>query len=861
MAHDVFISYADNDKDRKIARAVCSTLESRGIDCWMAPRDILPGKHYAEAIVEAINAAQVMVLVLSSSANNSPQVLREVERAASKDIPIVTFRTEDVALKKALEYFLSSYHWLEATNLPLEASSKQLADTIERLLLPPEEQFSAEKKRYAAEKKEHPIWFWLGLLFFVADLGVIIYFLMMQVGSSGEANVHISDAFAWNLPFIFIGVILVWLSMRDVRKRWLWPGGVMFSYGLTAIPAWIYIMHNYWQHPPSPGEFALTIGLFSFPFIVTGAFCLWKGWPRTGSKRPRREWLSLTIVFCALCLVFSIIMASASSNVNNRDILSFSDNFQDGNANGWNLDPGWQVVKDNGNYVLSCQSQDFRRASPRVTSASDYALSADFSLLKGLFEFQVRKSSSSSYNVWINDNQVALGKANGQNIISLGTAAVDIGTTQWHKVEISLSGGNIKIYIDNSLKIDYQDENPLPSGSFLIQNHPDSGVELDNIVVKPPSTPTPTPSPTPTATPAPTITSISKIDLLSFSDNFQDGNADGWDLAPGWQVANEQGNYFLSCQGQGSYFVSPRVTSASDYVLQADLMVISGNVNFLLRYNGTDYYGVGISGNNVFIGKVVNSTFMGSLAGAAINIADNKWHTVKIAVSGSNILVAIDGENRIDCWDSDPLPAGWFGIQNSENSSVRVDNIVVGPNTASIPTPTPQGAGTVIFSDDFQDGVADGWNFDAGWRVVREGSNYMLSCQSQGLWKASPPVPSLSDYVVQMDFLLVSGTFDVHVRHSSLGDYPVWPMSNTVQLDKGVTNGNYLNLTWADLDIGFNSWHTVKIALEGGSIKISIDGSLVIDYSDAAYFPNGSFFIDCHTSSEVRVDNIVVTEI
>jgi len=171
MAHNVFISYADNDKDRKIAHAVCSTLESRGIQCWMAPRDILPGKHYAEAIVEAINAAQVMVLVLSSSANSSPQVLREVERASSKDIPIVTFRVEDVALKKALEYFLSSYHWLEATNLPLEASSKQLADTIERLLLPPEEQFSAEKKReavkpVAAEKKEHPAWFWLGLLFF-----------------------------------------------------------------------------------------------------------------------------------------------------------------------------------------------------------------------------------------------------------------------------------------------------------------------------------------------------------------------------------------------------------------------------------------------------------------------------------------------------------------------------------------------------------------------------------------------------------------------------------------------------------------------------------------------------------------------
>ena len=676
---------------------------------------------------------------------------------------------------------------------------------------------------------------------------------------------------AWNLPFVFIGVILVWLSRRNIHKRWLWPGGVMFSYGLVAIPAWIYNMHNYWQHPPYPGEFALTIGLFSFPFIVAGAFCLWKGWPRTGSKRPRREWLSLTIVFCALCLVFSIIMASASSNVNNRDILSFSDNFQDGNANGWNLDPGWQVVKDNGNYVLSCQSQDFRRASPRVTSASDYALSADFSLLKGLFEFQVRKSSSSSYNVWINDNQVALGKANGQNIISLGTAAVDIGTTQWHKVEISLNGGNIKIYIDNSLKIDYQDENPLPSGSFLIQNHPDSGVELDNIVVKPPSTPTPTPSPTPTATPAPTITSISKIDLLSFSDNFQDGNADGWQLGPGWSVALDNGNYVLEAQTQEYDQAWPEVSSASNYVLEADFEIISGMFELDVRQNwsGGTHYNVWISATGVQLGRCITPPTQ-HLLDEQSNIGFRQWHTLSIALNGGSIKVYIDHQLEIDYLDKEPLPAGGFIVISNPNSIIRLDNIVVKPSavptptSTPTPTPTPQGAGTVIFSDDFQDGVPDGWNLDPGWQVVREGSNYMLTCQSQGFSKASPPVPSLptlSDYVVQMNFLLVSGTFDIHVRQSDLGCYPVWPRSDKVMLDKSEKNGNYVNLANANLDIGFNSWHTVKIALEGGSIKISIDGSLELGYSDAAYFPDGGFLIECHSGSEVHVDNIVVTEI
>jgi hypothetical protein len=41
MAHDVFISYASEDKT--VADAVCAMIESQGVRCWIAPRDVLPG--------------------------------------------------------------------------------------------------------------------------------------------------------------------------------------------------------------------------------------------------------------------------------------------------------------------------------------------------------------------------------------------------------------------------------------------------------------------------------------------------------------------------------------------------------------------------------------------------------------------------------------------------------------------------------------------------------------------------------------------------------------------------------------------------------------------------------------------------
>ena len=82
MPHDVFISYANEDKS--IADAICVRLESRGIRCWIAPRDIPPGTAWAEAIIRAIGESRIMVLVYSAHSNCSQQVPRELERAVSK---------------------------------------------------------------------------------------------------------------------------------------------------------------------------------------------------------------------------------------------------------------------------------------------------------------------------------------------------------------------------------------------------------------------------------------------------------------------------------------------------------------------------------------------------------------------------------------------------------------------------------------------------------------------------------------------------------------------------------------------------------------------------------------------------------
>jgi TPR repeat protein len=137
MAHDVFISYSS--KDKTTGDAVCAMLESEGIRCWIAPRDVTPSMEWSECIIDAIQECRIMVLVFTTSSNESPQIHREIERAVNHGVAVLPFRTEDILPDKALEYFIGDVHWLDALTVPLEAHLKNLADTVKMLLakMPP----------------------------------------------------------------------------------------------------------------------------------------------------------------------------------------------------------------------------------------------------------------------------------------------------------------------------------------------------------------------------------------------------------------------------------------------------------------------------------------------------------------------------------------------------------------------------------------------------------------------------------------------------------------------------------------------------------------------------------------------------
>ena len=106
----IFISHSS--KDAEIAMEVCDLLEQQSCTCFLAPRNIRSGYEYAEEIINGIDSSDILLLLLSQASNVSPHVLREVERAVSKKLPIIVYRLEEVELTKSMEYFLMTNQWI-----------------------------------------------------------------------------------------------------------------------------------------------------------------------------------------------------------------------------------------------------------------------------------------------------------------------------------------------------------------------------------------------------------------------------------------------------------------------------------------------------------------------------------------------------------------------------------------------------------------------------------------------------------------------------------------------------------------------------------------------------------------------------
>lgn len=162
----------------------------------------------------------------------------------------------------------------------------------------------------------------------------------------------------------------------------------------------------------------------------------------------------------------------------------FQDGFDDGNADEWHLQDGWSVIQENGNYVL--QGTGHKWADAGSEGWMDYTFKTRLKLIQDGVHINVRKGADGRYFLAFRQNGLSLRKQFNQwsEFAHLIDKGEQYSLNQWYELKVEVKGGSIKIYIDNTLKIDYTDPNPLVSGAIAFETLDDSQVYVDDVYVE-----------------------------------------------------------------------------------------------------------------------------------------------------------------------------------------------------------------------------------------------------------------------------------------------------------------------------------------------------------------------------------------
>jgi len=165
--------------------------------------------------------------------------------------------------------------------------------------------------------------------------------------------------------------------------------------------------------------------------------------------------------------------------------LLFQDDFEDGRTDGWALAPGWDVGSEDGNYFLNGSGHSFAR--PDASGWNDYTIEARFKLIKGVFHFNFRENTGKGYIRYflgLSPGQLYLKKQITSDFFDLSHANVPLELDSWYTVRAVLEGNGIKIYLDDTLVLNYTDSDiPILSGISSFEMLENSVAHFDDILV------------------------------------------------------------------------------------------------------------------------------------------------------------------------------------------------------------------------------------------------------------------------------------------------------------------------------------------------------------------------------------------
>lgn len=217
-----------------------------------------------------------------------------------------------------------------------------------------------------------------------------------------------------------------------------------------------------------------------------------------------------------------------------------------------------------------------------------------------------------------------------------GGLAIDppVDDGNWHSLRLVTRQEASTIYLDDQEISTFQNQN---QGGYVGLVTSEARVEFDDVALL--------------SIPAGEELSVLEIPLAQFEDNFEDGEADGWQALTGdWQVINNE-YHQLNLEEANARSVSPFQGDA--YIVQSRIKYVEGAMEAGFYYNmaqpdtlaQSQSVGYTAQGEALQWGHFDEAgNFVPEGQADIPPSADGEWHTLQIAVAEGQVTITLDGQ-------------------------------------------------------------------------------------------------------------------------------------------------------------------------------------------------------------------------
>lgn len=161
---------------------------------------------------------------------------------------------------------------------------------------------------------------------------------------------------------------------------------------------------------------------------------------------------------------------------------------------------------------------------------------------------------------------------------------------------------------------------------------------------------------------------------LLYAQDFEAGLPEDWELGPGWEVMEMDGNQVLS--GNEHSWASIRGRYWADFHLRVNIhLEEEAGLHINFRHAAGQRYFLGVRSNAIYLMKQKGPEEFLDLIEQAMNGLG--WHQYEVKALGEQITILRDGETVLEYTDAEPIRSGGIAFENLGASPTAIDEIEI----------------------------------------------------------------------------------------------------------------------------------------------------------------------------------------